>query len=137
MELGSRIHILEWLGESYLFRLFICEVTNEPIVTFLLVRTKAPQSPLSPANIKPDAYGFLFEPNPNWSKFFSPGAEINEYIQRTAKKWNLERNIQFNSRVKETVWDDESGKWKIQVDQDGTVKHDEADILVNATGFLK
>ena len=107
------------------------------IVTFLPVRTRLSLLNLSCANTRPDAYGFLFEPNPNWSKFFSPGAEINEYIQRTAKKWNLERNIEFNSRVKETVWDDESGKWKIQVDQDGTLKHDEADILVNATGFLK
>lgn len=84
-----------------------------------------------------DCYTFLFEPNPNWSAFYAPGPEIEQYIQRTVKKWNLDRNVQFKSRVLETIWDDNEGKWKIQVDQAGTIKHDEADILVNATGFLR
>lgn len=84
-----------------------------------------------------DCYTFLFEPNPNWSSFYAPGPEIEQYIQRTVKKWNLDRNVQFNSRVLETIWDDNAGKWKIQVDQAGTIIHDEVDILVNATGFLR
>ncbi|KAJ5083738.1 hypothetical protein N7456_013165 [Penicillium angulare] len=79
-------------------------------------------------------YNFLFEPNPNWSHFLAPGAEIQDYIQRTTKKWNLDKDIQFNSKVKSTVWDDESGKWKIEIDQLGSLEHDEADILVNASG---
>ncbi|KAJ6132066.1 hypothetical protein N7471_007281 [Penicillium samsonianum] len=82
------------------------------------------------------AYTFLFEPNPNWSHFYAPGPEIEEYIQRTTKKWNLDKDIQFNTRVTETVWNDELGKWKVEVDQAGTILHDEADILVNASGFL-
>jgi cation diffusion facilitator CzcD-associated flavoprotein CzcO len=49
----------------------------------------------------------------------------------------LDKDIQFNARVTETVWDDELGKWKVEVDQAGTIIHDEADILVNASGFLK
>ncbi|KAJ5833968.1 hypothetical protein N7474_002279 [Penicillium riverlandense] len=87
-------------------------------------------------DIPAHAYTFLFEPNPNWSHFYASGSEIHQYIQLTAKKWNLDRDIQFNSHVRETVWDDELGKWKIQVDQAGALKQDEADILVNATGFL-
>ncbi|CAI7594025.1 unnamed protein product [Penicillium manginii] len=88
------------------------------------------------ADVPSHAYTFLFEPNPNWSKFYSPGPEIFEYIQKTTKKWNLDRKVQFNSRVKETVWDDALGKWKIEVEQAGSVKYDEVDILVNAAGFL-
>ncbi|KAJ5618773.1 hypothetical protein N7510_002757 [Penicillium lagena] len=87
-------------------------------------------------DIPAHAYTFLFEPNPNWSQFYASGSEIHQYIQHTVTKWNLDKDIQFNSHVKETVWDEELGKWKIQVDQAGTLKHDEADILVNATGFL-
>ncbi|KAF9888834.1 hypothetical protein FE257_008203 [Aspergillus nanangensis] len=87
-------------------------------------------------DIPSHAYTFLFEPNPSWSHFYSPGPEIEQYIQRTVKKWNLDKDIQFNSRVTQTIWDDETGKWRVQVDQDGVIKHDEADILVNASGFL-
>lgn len=53
------------------------------------------------------------------------------------KKYNLDKDVQFNSRVKETIWDDNAGKWLVRVDQAGTIKDDEADILVNASGFLK
>ncbi|CAI7566118.1 unnamed protein product [Penicillium palitans] len=87
-------------------------------------------------DIPAHAYTFLFEPNPNWSHFYAPGPEIEEYIQRTTRKWNLDKDIQFNTRVTKTVWDDEAGKWKVEVDQGGTIMHDEADILVNASGFL-
>ncbi|KAJ5197351.1 hypothetical protein N7449_007830 [Penicillium cf. viridicatum] len=85
-------------------------------------------------DIPAHAYTFLFEPNPNWSHFYAPGPEIEEYIQRTTRKWSLDKDIQFNTRVTETVWDDEVGKWKVEVDQGGTIMHDEADILVNASG---
>jgi len=86
---------------------------------------------------KTDAYTFLFEANPDWSKFYPPGPEIEAYIKRTAKKYNLDKHVSFNSRILETIWDDEVGKWKIKIDVNGSVKEDEADILVNGAGFLK
>ncbi|CAG8086286.1 unnamed protein product, partial [Penicillium nalgiovense] len=88
-------------------------------------------------DIPAHAYTFLFEPNPNWSHFYAPGPEIEEYIKRTTRKWKLDKDIQFNTRVTETVWNDELGKWNVVIDQAGTIIHDEADILVNASGFLK
>ena len=38
-------------------------------------------------------YCFSFEPNPNWSKVFSPGAEIREYIEHCAEKYGVTRHI--------------------------------------------
>jgi len=84
-----------------------------------------------------DAYTFLFEPNPDWSRFYAPGPEIQAYIKRTVKKYNLDGQVQLNSRVLETVWDQDLGKWKVKVEVDGVIKEDEADILVNGSGFLK
>jgi cation diffusion facilitator CzcD-associated flavoprotein CzcO len=80
---------------------------------------------------------FPFEPNPNWSHFYVPGHEIQEYVLQATRKWNLDKDIQFNTRAIETVWDDDLGKWKVVLDQAGTIIHDEADILVNASGVLK
>ncbi len=79
----------------------------------------------------------MFEPNTEWSQFYSPAPEIHAYIKRTVEKYNLAKHVQLNSKVLETIWDDEVGKWKIKVEVDGVVKEDEADILVNGTGFLK
>ncbi|KAK4864375.1 hypothetical protein LT330_009902 [Penicillium expansum] len=87
-------------------------------------------------DIPAHAYTFLFEPNPNWSHLYAPGPEIEEYIQQTTRKWNLDKDVQFNTCVTATVWDDELGKWKVEVEQAGTIIHDEADILVNAASFL-
>lgn len=78
----------------------------------------------------------MFEPNPDWSQFYATGAEIQEYIQRTVRKWNLDDHVELNSKVVETIWNEESGKWKLKIDQNGTIKEDEAEILVNATGHL-
>ncbi|KAJ5428866.1 hypothetical protein N7445_010320 [Penicillium cf. griseofulvum] len=87
-------------------------------------------------DIPAHAYTFPFEPNPNWSHFYVPGHEIQEYVIRATRKWNLDKDIQFNTRATETVWDDELGKWKVVLDQAGTIIQDEADILVNASGIL-
>jgi len=84
-----------------------------------------------------DGYTFLFEPNPDWSSFYCPQPEIQAYIKRTVAKYKLDKYVSLKSKVLETVWDDEVGKWKIKVDVNGAVIEDEADVLVNGSGFLK
>lgn len=73
----------------------------------------------------------------DWSKFYSPAPEIQAYIKRTAAKYDLTKHVHLNSKVIETTWDDEVGKWKIKVEINGKIQEDEADILVNGSGFLK
>lgn len=58
-------------------------------------------------------------------------------MKDTAVKWGLEEFVSFNSRVNETVWDDEVGKWKVKVNCSGETISDECDVLINASGFLK
>lgn len=84
-----------------------------------------------------DAYTFLFKGNPDWSHFYASGPEIRAYMQRTVRKWNLDDHVQFNSRVMEAIWDEDASKWRLKIDQNGLIKEEEAEILVNATGFLK
>lgn len=80
---------------------------------------------------------FRFEPNPDWSHFYVSGAEIYEYIQKTVRKWGLDEHVELNSKIIESRWDEDSGKWKVKVDQNGTIKEDEAEILVNGMGLVK
>ncbi|KAL1866252.1 hypothetical protein Plec18167_009092, partial [Paecilomyces lecythidis] len=81
-------------------------------------------------------YTFLFEPNPDWSSFYASGPEIWRYLKRTSDKYELARQVQFNSKLLESIWDEASGKWKLKLDQNGTIISDECDILINSSGFL-
>ncbi len=69
--------------------------------------------------------------------FYSPAPEIEAYIKRTVRKYNLDEKVKFDSKVLETIWDEAVGKWMIKVDLNGSIIEDEADILVNGAGFLK
>ena len=84
-----------------------------------------------------DSYIFPFEGNPDWSKFYVDQKEIHAYIKNTAKKYDLCKYVQLNTTIKETIWDEESAKWKIKIEQGGETKEDEADFLINSSGFLK
>ncbi|KAM0521289.1 hypothetical protein ACHAPE_002767 [Trichoderma viride] len=85
----------------------------------------------------------IYEKNPDlggtWYENRYPGAacpEIWQYMKDTAKKWDLERHMLFNSKVIDSIWDECSGKWRLKVDHQGETINDECDVLINATGFL-
>jgi hypothetical protein len=58
-------------------------------------------------------------------------------MKDTAVKWDLEKFVKYNSRVTDSVWDDDKGKWMVKIDTQGTVIEDQCDVLINASGFLK
>ncbi|OAG39283.1 hypothetical protein AYO21_06487 [Fonsecaea monophora] len=81
-------------------------------------------------------YAFPFDPNPRWSRFYASGAEIFEYISRTVRKWNLDRDIQLNTKVVGAYWQEDTGTWKVVVEHNGVQREEYADILVSGQGFL-
>ncbi|KAJ5983102.1 hypothetical protein N7481_005201 [Penicillium waksmanii] len=81
-------------------------------------------------------YAFPFDPNPNWSRFYSSGAEIEEYIKSTVEKWNLDRDIQLNTKVTSATWDEDTGRWNLTVEHNGEQREDYCDVLISAQGVL-
>ncbi|PWY76999.1 FAD/NAD(P)-binding domain-containing protein [Aspergillus heteromorphus CBS 117.55] len=81
------------------------------------------------------SYVFPFEPNPFWSKCYAGGAEIEEYILKTVEKWELKKHVVLNTRLLGATWNEEHGKWKLKLEQDGAFLQDEADILINGGGI--
>jgi cation diffusion facilitator CzcD-associated flavoprotein CzcO len=61
-----------------------------------------------------------------------------QYIKKTADDFGLREPIRLNSRVTAAAWSEKSGKWKIMVEdlENKTMIEDEADVLVNGSGFL-
>ena len=77
-------------------------------------------------------YSFSFALNPDWSRSFSPQAEILDYLKRTAEEHGLSDHIYFNAEVREARWDRESQVWRLT-----TARGDmTADVLVAGTGPL-
>jgi cation diffusion facilitator CzcD-associated flavoprotein CzcO len=73
----------------------------------------------------------------DWSHFYAKGAEIRQHIKNTSKKFDLRKNIRFNSKLLEAKWNEEKGKWQVKVVQAGAIINDEAEVVFNASGVLK
>ncbi|MGW4291092.1 flavin-containing monooxygenase [Streptomyces sp. NPDC004673] len=77
-------------------------------------------------------YSFSFRPNPDWSRMFSPGPEIQEYLRETAREEGLLPHIRFGADVVDARWDAEEGRWTVMT---STGVHT-ARFLVTGTGHL-
>lgn len=60
-------------------------------------------------------YQLSFAPNPNWTRFFAPGPEIQRYLQDTATSLGLYEHLRPNSEVVRQQWDDDQGLWRLQI----------------------
>ncbi|MDE3087713.1 MAG: NAD(P)/FAD-dependent oxidoreductase, partial [Acidobacteriota bacterium] len=76
-------------------------------------------------------YSYSFAPNPDWSHVFSPGSEILDYLESVARRFGVERHVQYSAEVRRLAF--EGGRWRLTT-ADG--RHDVADVVVAATGVL-
>ena len=76
-------------------------------------------------------YSYSFEPNPDWSRYYSPGGEIQRYFEGVADRYGMHSYISFGKEVERADFVD--GKWQIRM-RDG--EETEADFLISACGVL-
>jgi len=76
-------------------------------------------------------YAYSFELNPDWSQRFSPGAEIQAYFERAARKYDVDRHMHFGCEITAAAYRD--GRWHLE-GSDGT--RDTVDFVIAATGVL-
>ncbi|CAN5658263.1 NAD(P)/FAD-dependent oxidoreductase [soil metagenome] len=60
-------------------------------------------------------YQFPFSPNPDWSRFFAPGPEIQRYLRDTARKVGVYQHLRTNTEVTKQTWDDETASWRLDI----------------------
>ncbi|KAJ2970723.1 hypothetical protein NUW58_g9612 [Xylaria curta] len=89
-------------------------------------------------DIPAHSYQYTFSPNPKWSSFYAPGAEICAYLESTAKKFGAMRFVKLSHEVISCKWDQETKKWIINVRRTDTGEtfQDDADVLIAARGNL-
>jgi cation diffusion facilitator CzcD-associated flavoprotein CzcO/acetyl esterase/lipase len=78
-------------------------------------------------------YAFSFEPNPGWTRVYSPQPEILEYLERCVERYGIGANLRLGTEVTRADFDESSGRWRIETDDGEKV---EADVLVSACGQL-
>ena len=76
-------------------------------------------------------YSYSFALNPEWSRRFAPGAEIQAYFENVAHRYGVDGRIQYRKEVSRCAF--ENGRWKIEM-TDGSA--DEGDFVIAATGVL-
>ncbi|MEC4614955.1 MULTISPECIES: flavin-containing monooxygenase [Tsukamurella] len=66
------------------------------------------------------AYQFTFHRNPNWSRVFAPGSEVQQYHQDVVDHFGLRNHLRFRTEVLAEKWDDENHLWRLPL-ADGDV----------------
>ena len=68
-----------------------------------------------------------------WTERYASQPEILRYIEHVAERFDLKRDIRFNTRVKSATWDAAAGRWRV-VAEDGFAL--DARFCIMATGCL-
>ncbi|MBA83244.1 flavin-containing monooxygenase [Thalassobius sp. S69A] len=77
-------------------------------------------------------YSFSYMPKPDWSRVFSPGGEIWDYLRDCASKSGLVPHIHFGANLEKASWDEQTNLWTVETPL-GTWR---ARFLITATGVL-
>ncbi len=77
-------------------------------------------------------YSLSFAPNPRWSRMFSPGPEIQDYLVALSRRSGVRECIRFGHEVTGADWDSDARRWRITTSS-GVLT---AQVLVAAPGPL-
>jgi cation diffusion facilitator CzcD-associated flavoprotein CzcO len=56
-----------------------------------------------------------------WKERYASQPEILSYIEHVAERFDLTRDIQFDTRVEAATWDGDAGEWTVETDRGGTL----------------
>jgi len=77
------------------------------------------------------AYQYSFARNADWSRFFAPGAEVQDYHVGVARRFGLYEHLRFDADVQREEWDDDLQAWRLQLAGGGELT---ARFVISAVG---
>ncbi|CAF1666459.1 unnamed protein product, partial [Adineta ricciae] len=96
----------------------------------------ANQYPGCACDVPSNLYSFSFEPNPNWSYFFSRQPEIWNYLEHCADKYHVRSHIRFNTTVTQLKWIEDQQLWQVTTESNNEEKVYYGRSVVLGTGPL-
>ena len=89
--------------------------------------------PGAECDVKSHLYSFSFELKRDWSRPFAGQAEILEYLEHVAAKYNVLPFVRFNTEVRAAHWQDDASRWEVST-ADGTTYR--APIVISGMGMF-
>jgi cation diffusion facilitator CzcD-associated flavoprotein CzcO len=85
-----------------------------------------------PANV----YQSTFAQNTQWSEEYAQGAEIRDYWQGVARKYDVYKYVRLQNKINGASWNAEKSKWELSVEnlEKGEKYSEDFDILITAIG---
>jgi cation diffusion facilitator CzcD-associated flavoprotein CzcO len=78
-------------------------------------------------------YSYSFEPNPDWTRVYAPGAELKRYAEHVTETYDLRHHLRLHTTVTAARWEDIGQYWTLDVADGPAVT---ARIVIVATGIL-
>lgn len=75
-------------------------------------------------------YSFSFAPNPDWSRQFAAGTEIQAYVEDVAHRYGVVQRMRFGEEVVRCEF--ANGRWHVET---ASGRRDSADFVISATGI--
>jgi 4-hydroxyacetophenone monooxygenase len=80
-------------------------------------------------------YSFSWEIWPDWQHYHPHGADMQRYMTGVADKYDMRRDIRFNTAVETLVWDEKACTWTVTVrNADGSTEALVANAVINGHG---
>ena len=67
--------------------------------------------PGAACDVPSNMYSYSLEPNPGWSRRYSPQPEILAYIRHCATKYGVMPHLRFHQELVEARWDAGDERW--------------------------
>ncbi|KAH7397965.1 hypothetical protein BKA64DRAFT_624001 [Cadophora sp. MPI-SDFR-AT-0126] len=89
-------------------------------------------------DIPAHGYTYSWEGNPSWSRPYVGAKEIFDFYKGRAQAYGVFERLKLSHRVVQAVWNEAQGKWKLEIEDvtNNRIFADEAEVLINAGGFL-
>jgi cation diffusion facilitator CzcD-associated flavoprotein CzcO len=78
-------------------------------------------------------YAYSFEPNPDWSRVYSPQSEILAYLERCASRNGIGPHLRLGTEISRADFDSGARAWNVRTADGETF---DAEVLVSACGQL-
>jgi cation diffusion facilitator CzcD-associated flavoprotein CzcO len=89
--------------------------------------------PGAACDVPSHVYSLSFEPNPGWTRKFSPSGEIQAYLLGLVEKWQLRPKLKLRCEIVEARFDEPRGVWSLT---SAAGESFEARVVVSCVGGL-
>ncbi|KIW10444.1 hypothetical protein PV08_11408 [Exophiala spinifera] len=87
-------------------------------------------------DIPAHTYTYPFQPNTEWSGFYSCADEILAYFQNFHDEHELAPYIKLSTEVPSATWDEDSAEWEIELKNAEGIFKDRCHVLINGAGVV-